>query len=276
MDSETEKWMAGHDNGRAHPARVYDYLVGGTKYNLPPDRQVAEQAKLAVPHVRRQAVANRSFLGRAVRDLVDRGTRQFLDIGSGIPATGNVHEVAQDVASDANVVYVDIDPVAVMTANQILDGNDQAIALQGDLAVPESIVDQLEQPEVRSVIDLDRPVALLLVAVLHFVPDSAKPYEAVAKLRERLAPGSYLVISHGATEAFSLREIEQAQEAYRKRGAQVPTARTREQVTEFFGDFRPVPPGVVWLPEWLPGAELPDFHDDPVRSGSHVGVARKL
>ncbi|MFY1632344.1 SAM-dependent methyltransferase [Solwaraspora sp. WMMB335] len=272
MDKD-EAWTVGVDPGRASAARVYDYFLGG-RYHLPPDRQAAEAVVSITPNVPRQARANRAFLQRVVKELVCLGIRQFLDIGSGIPTSGNVHDIAQSAAPDARVVYVDIDPVAVMTANQILAQNPHATAIEADLRRPEQLLDQLDRPDVQTVIDLAQPTALLLVAVLHFVPDDADPYQIVDHLRDRLSPGSYLAISHGAAESYTLQEAQRVAAAYGARSAPLPTPRSRAQVARFFGSFELQEPGLVWLPEWRPGA-AEEFTDDPVGSGAHAGLGRR-
>ncbi|ROO52798.1 S-adenosyl methyltransferase [Micromonospora sp. Llam0] len=272
MDAD-EAWTVGVDPGRASAARVYDYFLGG-RYHLPPDRQAAEAVVSITPNVPRQARANRAFLQRMVKYLVHLGIRQFLDIGSGIPASGNVHDIAQDAAPDARVLYVDIDPVAVMTANQILAENPHATAIEADLRRPEQLLGQINRPDVQTVIDLAQPTALLLVAVLHFIPDDADPYQAVGHLRDQLAPGSYLAISHGASESYTQQEAQRVAAAYGARSAPLPTPRSRQQVAQFFANFEVQEPGIVWLPEWRPGP-AEDFADDPVGSGAHAGLGRR-
>ncbi|MFC6022248.1 SAM-dependent methyltransferase [Plantactinospora solaniradicis] len=273
MHDEDEPWMAGLDRGRANSGRVYDYLLGGS-HNFAADRKVAQEVMRANPLFPRQAGVNRSFLGRAVTYLADQGMDQFLDIGSGIPTQGNVHEIAQRIVPESRIVYVDIDPVAVFTANQLLAGNDNATALEGDLTHPGDILEQLKHDDLHRLIDFDKPVAVLLVAVLHFVSDHDAAHAAVAHLRNALAPGSHLVISHVAPESFTPEQLEAGRAAYRQ-GAALPfTLRTREQVADFFGDFALVEPGLTWLPSWRPAGDE-DFADDPIRSGVRGGIGRK-
>ena len=247
-------------------ARMYDYYLGGA-HNFAADRELAEKALEAMPDGRALARANRAFLQRSVRFLAGTGVVQFLDIGSGIPTVGNVHEVAQKVAPDARVMYVDMDPVAVSHARALLTDNPRATATRGNLRDPGRI---LADPQVRDLLDLDRPVAVLLLAVLHFVADADRPEAIVAELRDALAPGSYLVISHGTDAGRSTEELEHV---YRR--TVTPLAmRDREQVRALFAGWELIDPGVVWAPEWRPD-EPEEVGEHPERSGSYVGVGRK-
>jgi len=256
----------------ATAARMYDYFLGGI-HNFPADQAAARELIARYPFVPVVARANRAFLGRAVRYLVDAGVRQFLDIGSGIPTGGNVHEIAQRMAPDSRVVYVDIDPVAVSESMDILAGNDLATAIRGDLCASVSLLDH---PGVRRLLDLNQPVGLLLVAVLHFVPDDAQAYGAVAELMGRLAPGSYLVASHTATETFIpiARQSAPRDDVYQRETATPGTVRTRAEVERFFAGLDLVDPGVTWAHEWRPdpGGPVPE---GPQGGGVWVGVGRK-
>lgn len=184
------------DTKHANVARVYDYLVGGT-HNFLADQDVGRAIIAVEPNARAIFRANRAFLGRAVRYLASAGIRQFLDVGSGIPTEGNVHEVAQRAAPDARVVYADFDPVAIAHSKAILAGNPAAAAIESDLRDPETV---LAQAEATGLIDLGQPVALLLVAVVHFVHDDEDPWRLVGVLKDALAPGSYLALTHGTEE----------------------------------------------------------------------------
>ncbi|MFC3381949.1 SAM-dependent methyltransferase [Couchioplanes azureus] len=245
--------MANADTDPAHrpsSARIYDALLGGN-HNFAADREAAQHLLAAIPGAGEMARANRAFLHRAVRFLLDRGIRQFLDIGSGIPTVGNVHEVAQRRVPGARVVYVDIDPVAVAHSNDILKDNPSAVAVQADMRFPEAI---LEHPDVRALLDLGEPVGLLLVAMLHFVPDD-DAYTAVARLRAALPPGSYIVISHGVLETVADAATEQVTALYRRTDVSAAHGRTRAQILRFFGDAVLVPPGLVWVHEWPDGGD---------------------
>ncbi|MFC8849715.1 MULTISPECIES: SAM-dependent methyltransferase [unclassified Micromonospora] len=264
-------WM-NMDKGRATPAGLYDALLGG-EFNLPADRELAARALKIVPTMAEAAKTSRAFLRRAVAEFAQEGFDQFLDIGSGIPATGNVHEIAQAIRPGARVAYVDIHPVAVMTGQQILRGNPDATAVIGDVRNPDSV---LADEELNRIIDLSRPVVLLAVALLHYLTDEDNPLDVMAKLRERLAPGSILVLTHGATESFETSQAREVQSAFAELEAPKPITRNYDEVKKFFGDFEMLPPGLVWLPEWRPSPDDPQwFAADPVRSGALAGVARK-
>ncbi|WP_442935108.1 SAM-dependent methyltransferase [Micromonospora sp. CPCC 206061] len=259
----------------ASAARMYDFYLGGDQ-NFAVDRRAAGEAIAGMPLIPAIAQANRAFLGRAVRFLAgEQGVRQFLDIGSGIPTMGNVHEVAQQTASDARVLYVDIDDVAVMHSRQLLAGNDLADAIQGDLRDPDHLLHQIEtDPHLSAIIDLDQPVALLLAAVLHFLPDDDEAYAAVEGLRARLAPGSWLVISHGAREGFADGEAAAVQRVYAESTPTPGGLRTREGIEKFFDGFHLVEPGLVWTPHWRGGRIDDSFGRDASRCGMLAGVGR--
>ena len=254
----------------ATAARIYDYLLGGV-HNFPADREVAEKVIAGMPNARTAARANRAFLGRAVRYLAAQGVDQYIDIGAGIPTQGNVHEILREVRPQARVVYVDIDPLAVAESMDLLAGDERATAVHGDLRDPGPI---LEHPEVRRLLDLDQPVGLLLVAVLHFVPDDAVAHGAVELLRQALAPGSYLAASHGATERAPTDAYPSMERAYDQRTMTGSAkARDRAEFAQFFADWELVDPGIVWLSEWRP--DPADQSDDPTVSGGWAAVARK-
>jgi SAM-dependent methyltransferase len=257
----------------ATAARIYDYHLGGT-HNFPADREAAKAMAQMFPLAPALARTNRAFLRRAVRHVAGAGVGQFLDIGSGIPTVGNVHEVAEQVMPDARVVYVDIDPVAVSESLEILDGHDRATAIRGDLRDPQAI---LTHPQVRRLVDANQPVGLLLAAVLHFVPDDTVAYDAVAQLLAALAPGSYLVVSHASADGGDVvpDNVDVAQDLYTRRTATPFHLRTRRQVERFFTGVDLVEPGLVWLPEWRPAPGDPtDFIDDPQGSAGLGGVGR--
>ena len=278
---ETEEHHAGSGNvaqpqvtKSATAARIYDYFLGGV-HNFPADQEAARQVLAMLPDIPRVARTNRAFLRRSVRYLVQAGVHQFLDIGSGIPTEGNVHEVAESLTAGARVVYVDIDPVAVAESLEILDDNPRVTAIRGDLRQPEAIIGH---PTVRRLLDLRQPVALLLGSVLPFIPDDAQAYGTVAHLVAALAPGSHLAISHGATETFvpTGQRMTEASEVYRQRTATPAKPRTRQQIAQFFDGLDLVDPGIAWAPEWRPDPDDPsDFAADPTRSGSWVGVGHK-
>jgi len=262
-------WAPGDiDVSRASVARAYDYWLGGS-HNFEVDREFARQALAAVPDLRMVARANREFLRRAVRFMLDQGIHQFLDIGSGIPTVGNVHEVAQRVVPDARVVYVDIDPVAVTHSKQILTKNPYAAALREDLR---HVDDILAHPDTRRLIDFDQPVGLLLVSVVHAIPDEDDPHELVKRLWTALAPNSYVAISHVTTDS---RPEEMGEGARLSARTTTPvTARTRTRVEAFFNGLDLVEPGVVWSPLWRPESPA-DVGEHPERMSFYVGVGRR-
>jgi SAM-dependent methyltransferase len=257
----------------ATSARIYDYFLGGT-HNFPADREAAEAMALRFPLTPALARNNRAFLRRSVRYLAGAGMAQFLDIGSGIPTVGNVHEVAAEAVPDARVVYVDLDPVAVSESLEILDGNDRTTAILGDLRDPQTI---LANPKVRGLIDLDQPVALLLNAVLHFVPDDKQAYDAVTHLLAALAPGSHLAVSHVSIDGLEVDQddLKFVRDTYERQTTTPFRPRTRTQVEKFFSGLELVEPGVVWLPEWRPAPGDPvDFADNPQGSSGLAGLGR--
>ncbi len=260
----------GIDTSKANIARVYDYWLGGN-HNFRADQDAARALITVEPNARAIMRANRAFLGRAVRFLArEAGIRQFLDIGSGIPTKQNVHEVAQDAAPGARVVYVDNDEVAVAHSRLLLQNNPDATIIQADLREPAKI---LADPDTQLLIDFAEPVAVLLVAVLHFVPHSGGPAEIVATLRDALAPGSYLVICHSCRDA-NPGMASSAETAYRSRVAGQLTLRTREEIAGLFDGFDLVEPGLVWLPEWRPDSPA-DVPDNPEQYWALVGVGRR-
>jgi S-adenosyl methyltransferase len=259
----------GIDLERPSAARIYDYWLGGS-HNFAADREVARQVTRMVPETPLIMQGNRAFLHRAVREMVNRGIRQFLDIGSGIPTLGNVHEVVQRMTRDARVVYVDVDPVAVAHSRHILAGNGQVAVIQEDLRRPDRI---LAHPETTGLLDLGQPTALLLLAVLHFVPDDEDPVGLVGRLRDALAPGSYVALSHGTADNLSAETSRRWVELF-KRTPTPGTPRGRADVERFFDGLDVLEPGVVWAPQWRP--EHPDeVGDHPERSATYVGVGRK-
>ena len=235
----------GTDLTRASSARMYDYFLGGT-HNFPVDRELAQRVIKLAPDVPLFARANRAFLLRVVRYLVGQGVRQFIDLGSGVPAVDTVHETAQREAPDARVLYVDKDPVAVAQSRLMLRGNENAAVLQADLRQMKGL---LESAELAALIDPSRPVAVLLVAVLHFVPEEANPAEGLRQLIDVVAPGSYLVISHGVSEGLPP-QAPQITELFSF--ADPVTLRSRNQIEELFTGWQLVEPGLVGVSEWRP------------------------
>ena len=258
-------------------ARIYDYYLGG-KDNYPADRAAAEHIIASMPSgvVRTAAVQNRKFLMRAVRYLAaERGIRQFLDIGTGLPTMNSVHQVAQSIAPESRVVYVDHDPIVLAHSRNLLHGNEHATVIRQDLRDPAGI---LADPQLRATLDFRQPVAVLLVAVLHFVADAEDPYGVVKALMDPMPAGSYLVISHFTADSFD-EQADAAAQGYRNATSSVHH-RTRAQIASFFAGYDLIDPGEpVWAPRWRRDADAPD--DDPEvavspgRSLSWCGVARK-
>ena len=264
-------WVpSGIDTSKANIARVYDYWLGGS-HNFRADQDAARTLIAVEPNTRAIIRANRAFLGRAVRFLAaEAGIRQFLDIGSGIPTEQNVHEVAQHAAPGSRVVYVDNDEVAVAHSRLLLEADPDATIIQADLREPGKI---LADPETQLLIDFSQPVALLLVAVLHFVPDSAGPAQILATLREALAPGSYLVICHSCRDARP-DLADPAATVYGSRVAGELCLRSRDQIASLFDGFSLVHPGLVWIPEWRPDSPA-DVPDNPQQFWGLVGVGQR-
>jgi S-adenosyl methyltransferase len=259
----------GVDTQRANVARVYDYLLGGS-HNFLADQDVARAIAAVDPSVRMLARANRDFLGRAVRFLAAAGIRQFLDIGSGIPTEGNVHEVAQQAAPGARVVYAEIDPVAIAHSKALLAGNEDAAIIEADLREPGKI---LAHEATLRLIDTGCPAGLLLVSVLPFVSDAEDPWGIVARLRDALAPGSYLVLCHATDEGKS-QVAQAAEKVYNRSVATRAHVRSRAEIMRFFDGFDLVDPGLVYIPAWRPDSPG-DLPSDPSKFWGLVGVARK-
>jgi S-adenosyl methyltransferase len=256
------------DMDRPSAARVYDYFLGGA-HNFAVDRELARHIAAMTPDIGATMRANRAFLRRAVRFLVGAGITQFLDIGSGIPTVGNVHEVAQQADPGARVVYVDNDPVAVAHSAALLLGDDRTAVLAGDARDPGAI---LTHPDVRRLLDLDKPAAVLLLGVLHFVADADDPAGIVAQLRDAVVPGSYLVLVN-ATDTDQPPEVIEAQKLSGRTGTPI-YLRSYEVLRAQLDGLTLVEPGLVHLPLWRP--DSPDDVDDrPQRFGAFAGVGHK-
>ncbi|MEU9627519.1 SAM-dependent methyltransferase [Streptomyces luteogriseus] len=250
-------------------SRMYDYYLGGS-HNFEVDREAARRAMEFMPGLPKVMQANRAFMRRAVRYAAGQGISQFLDVGSGIPTFGNVHEVAQAARPGARVLYVDHDPVAVAHSQAVLEGNDDAGVVAADLRKPQEI---LRSPEVERLIDLNQPVALLLVAILHFVEDEDDPYGAVAELREALAPGSLLVLTHASYEGIPLPPERAGGAVDVYEDIRNPLImRSRDEIARFFEGYDMVEPGLVAMPRWRPDTTPED--EDPYAFSGFAGVGR--
>jgi hypothetical protein len=258
------------DTSKPHPARMYNAYLGGND-NYPADREAVRQILRDFPEVPAMALANRAFLGRAVRFLAaEAGIRQFIDIGTGIPSAGNVHEVAGRAAPDTRVVYVDNDPIVHVHANALLTGGGATGIVLADLRDPAAI---LAHPALLELIDFTKPVALLLVAILHFIRDEEDPAGIVATLRDSLPAGSYLALSHGTLDFHPATHADQAAAGYKSATAPL-VLRGREQVSSFFDGFDLVEPGLVQAPLWRPEGKRPRPRDLE-KIGIYAGVGRK-
>jgi hypothetical protein len=261
----------GVDLDRANAARMYDYFLGG-HHNFEVDRKAAEAAIAVWPDMPLIMQANRAFLHRAVRFLIAEGVDQFLDVGSGIPTVGNVHEVAQESGRAARVVYLDHDPVAVAHSRAILRDNTQATIVEADARQPERI---LNHPDTSRLLDLSRPIGVLVVSVLHFIPDDDEAHHLVRTLRDAIAPGSYLVISHASDDNLSRDTIEQMQRIYSRTPTPIK-ARSGAEIARFFEGLELVEPGLVAIPLWRPDAPDDLFVDEPARCPGYAGIGRRL
>jgi hypothetical protein len=248
---------------------MYDYYLGG-KDNYPADREAAERVITMMPEgtIRIAAVHNRQFLGRAVRLLASQyGIRQFLDIGAGLPTMSSVHDVAKSVAPDSRVIYVDHDPVVLAHARDLLHGVDNTTVIKHDLR---NTADIMADPELNALFDLSQPVAVLLVAILHFISDEEDPRGIIDALMKPLPAGSCLVISHATADSLS--ELDNVTQVYEKATSNLYNRR-RDEVEGLFAGYDLIDPGVVGLPQWRPDEDAGT--DDPDTSLFWCGVARK-
>jgi hypothetical protein len=255
------------DTTVAHPARVYDYWLGG-KDNFAADREAAERVLAAAPGLRMRVRANRAFLARAVYFLAgEAGVRQFLDIGTGIPSANNTHEVAQAAAPTARVVYVDNDPIVITHAKALLNSDPAGATdyLQADLREPEEIL-----AAARRTLDFDQPIAVMLLGVLHLIQDEEDPWGIVARIIAAVPSGSYLTISHPAIEINPGQR--EAQKRYNERVSTPQTLRGRDDVARFFTGMEMVEPGLVQVHQWRPD---PEKIAPKNFATAHGGVARK-
>jgi hypothetical protein len=253
-----------------NPARVYDFWLDGD-HNFAADRELGEKILEIMPGIRDAARLNRAFLRRAARYMVDAGIRQFLDVGAGIPTVGNLHEIVQQADPSCRVVYVDRESVAVAHSELLLQDNDRCAVLQADLRDVDEIF-----AGAGKLLDPDQPTGVFMLLLLHFVPDSWDPSGILARYRERLAPGSFLALTHVAADTEST-GLDEAIEVYTNRQNQQnqPFPRTHDQVLRFFDGLDLVEPGLVGCAMWNPqGAG--DMSDDPaINTLPYAGVGRK-
>ncbi|WP_030511960.1 SAM-dependent methyltransferase [Microbispora rosea] len=264
----------GFDPSVPNEARVYDYWLGG-KDNFAADREAAEAALLIAPELPLMCREGRKFLRRTVRFLAAAGIRQFIDIGCGLPTQGNVHEIARECAPDARVVYVDNDPVVVNHGQALVEENERVVVIHGDVRDPDAI---LTHPRLRELVDLDEPVGVLLVSVLEAINDDDLTTAITARLREAIAPGSYMVISHAISDlrpevTDKLALLFAGEWAVKDDGRlRLPT---RAEILPLFGDLEMVEPGLVQVPEWRPEPGELRPQKDTVWSVGGVGRKRR-
>jgi O-methyltransferase involved in polyketide biosynthesis len=258
------------DPSTAHIARVYDYWLGG-KDNFAADREAGDKAVEAYPDLVVAVRANRAFLGRTVAYLADEGgVRQFLDIGTGIPTASNTHEVAHSVAPQARVVYVDNDPMVLAHARALLPSGDQGACayIDADLRDTGTILSQAAR-----LLDFTQPIAVMLVAILQYIPEQEDPYGIVSRLMAATAPGSHLVVSHPASD-IAAEQVAESMRRYNERAAEQATPRDRAGVSRFFDGLELIDPGVVPIPQWRPSAAS-DTAEGTASIAMWGGVARK-
>jgi SAM-dependent methyltransferase len=242
------------DPEQASPARIYDFLLGGD-HNFAVDRKAGRRAAEAMPTLQAAMRANRAFLRRVVAHLAaELGVDQFLDLGSGVPTVGNVHEIVQEINPAARVVYVDIDQVAVAHGRQLLADHPQAVSILADLRRPDTV---LSHPRVAAMLDLDRPVAVLMSAVLHFIPDEHDPAGIIAEYRDAVTAGSYLALSHAAPDTTHADEQSAMLEDYQRSTKATFINRTPEQLAAWLEGWEVLPPGIVQVDDWHPEAGAP-------------------
>jgi hypothetical protein len=263
---------AGLDAGIPNIARMYDYLLDG-KDNFAADREAAQKLIAMMPQLPMVARANRAFQRRAVRALAtEYGIRQFIDIGTGLPTVGNVHEVAREVAPDARVVYVDNDPMVCCHARALLSHGATTQIVEADMRRPDEV---LGDPLTRQTIDFGEPFALMFMSMLHFVPDEDDPWALVARFREAMAPGSFLVLSHGTLEGRPDDPRAQLASEVYSRSSMPIRLRSFESVRRFFDGFDLVAPGLVWVTEWRPSVSGEAGETGGPSETLRGGVARK-
>jgi hypothetical protein len=259
----------GFDTTVSHSARIWNYWLGG-KDNFAADREAGDKVALMLPSIVAQAPADRAFLGRAIRYLADEaGIRQFLDIGTGLPTADNTHEVAQRVAPEARIVYADNDPLVLLHARALLTSSPQGVCdyIDGDLRNPDKIL-----AEAARTLDFTQPDALMLLGILHHIPDTDEAYAIVKRLVAAPAPGSFVAINH-STSAVHGAAMEEAVRHWNKVGTPSMTLRTLQQITQFLDGLDLLEPGVVSCSRWRP--DLSPLGGQPPEVDEFCGVARK-
>jgi hypothetical protein len=253
-----------------HSARVWNYFLGG-KDNFAVDREAGEQYRAIFPEIMDIARADRAFLGRAVRYIAgEAGVRQFLDIGTGLPTLDNTHEAAQRVAPDSRIVYVDNDPMVLAHAHALLTSTPEGVTdyIEADLHEPDRILEAATRT-----LDLSRPVGLMLLGILHFIPDTDEAYAIVDRLRDAMPAGSYLALTHATLELGEQNEANaEAQAMWNERAAVPIRPRTKQQILRFFEGMEVLEPGLVSMTRWRPEPGP----SEPAEVAGYCGVGRKL
>jgi hypothetical protein len=270
----TDALPAGVDPAKPTPARMYDYFLGGTN-NFEADRQLGDRLRALVPEIGDSAWANRSFHQRAARWIAERGIRQFIDIGAGLPTQGNTHDLVRQVTPGARVVYVDNDPMVLAHGTALLGEPENTKIIMADLRDPEAV---LNHPDLRELIDFDEPIGLLMTGVMYFVADASDPWGLVARYLAAIAPGSYLALSHLTADSKPVRAVEESVDVY-ARGTESINFRSKAEVGRFFEGLELVEPyegaGPVVTHVGLWGAEDPVLADTDDSRWLYCGVARR-
>jgi len=266
--SQQTNWVPTSVNlDKPSAARMYDYLLGGS-HNFAVDREFLEKILAIQPEAKRFAIMNRAFMRRAVLFMLANGIRQFLDLGSGIPTVGNVHEIAHDVDPDSRVVYVDNEHVAVAHGQLLLESNDNVTIVQADITKPGLV---LTDAGTRRLLDFDKPIGLLAITIGHYVLDEQDPHRIFGAYRDALPQGSYMAMTHW-TNDFASAKAEELTEAMKASQNNV-RARSKAEVLSLFGDFELVEPGLVTTSQWRP--DLEELVAEPEKDGLYAGVAVK-
>jgi len=263
-------WVTeGIDLNRPNPARIYDYLLGG-HHNFAADRAVADRLAETRPHVKIATVCCRAFVRRAVNVITAEGVEQFLDIGSGLPTVGNVHDLVHARRPQARVVYVDVDPVVIAHSSQMLDDEPYVTIIEADVRDPASI---LEHRETRDLLDFSQPVGLMMTSLLHFIVDDDLAYRSVEILIDALPTGSYVAVSHAWLSAGSRESFAEMTESYKPAASSRP--RPRASIARFFDGLELLEPGLVAPQFWRPEEPDDPFLDDPDAIRVLAGVGKK-
>ena len=265
MSQQTNWVPTSVDLEKPSAARAYDYALGGN-HNFAVDRALVDKLMLVQPEVKRFALMNRSFMRRAVLYMVEQGIRQFLDLGSGIPTVGNVHEIAHNADPTSRVVYVDNEHVAVAHSQLILEHNENAAMVHADITKPGLV---LSDPTTKRLLDFDRPIGVLAITIGHYVLDEQDPLAVFAAYRDAVPAGSYLALTHLTGDFNEQGPLTAAM----KTSQNQVVMRARPQVQELFGDFELVEPGLVTTSQWRPERESDAHHGS--EDGLYAGVARK-